>query len=203
VDERPELPDPSAVVPDPTTAPSPGSDRRSGAPQQRLEAPSPAIEAAFSEFYRGFIKRLVGFLMWQGARLQDAADIAQQTMALAYQSWETIQRPEAWAHTVASRALARRIASIDEDPVEQLPERSALLSAPVAAGAWEDQQEILRLLRELPPRQRQVMAWTFDGYSPAEIAEQLRITPEAVRASLQKARRTLAMNLGSTEGDLR
>ena len=202
MDERPELPGPGDLTPDLTTAPSRGSDRPSGVPQQRLEASSLAIEAAFSDFYRGFITKLVGFLMWQGARLHDAADIAQQTMALAYQSWETIRRPEAWAHTVASRALARRIASVDEDPVEQFPERTALLPASAAAGAWEEQQEILRLLRALPSRQRQVMAWTFDGYSPAEIAEQLKITPEAVRASLQKARRTLAMYLNSTEGDL-
>ncbi|GGR46147.1 sigma factor-like helix-turn-helix DNA-binding protein [Streptomyces netropsis] len=44
----------------------------------------------------------------------------------------------------------------------------------------------------LPYRQRQILAWTLSGYTPSEIAQQLELTPEAVRASLKKARRTLA-----------
>lgn len=76
-------------------------------------------------------------------------------------------------------------------------ECSLLLSA-TNVEAWEQRHEILRLLAGLPPRQRQVLAWTLDGYTPAEIAEVLAITPEAVRASLMKARRALAEYLGMT-----
>jgi RNA polymerase sigma-70 factor (ECF subfamily) len=39
------------------------------------------------------------------------------------------------------------------------------------------------------------MAWTLDGYTPAQIAEELQITAEATRSSLKKARRTLATYL--------
>ena len=46
------------------------------------------------------------------------------------------------------------------------------------------------------------MAWTLDGYTPAQIANELGITAEAVRSSLKKARRTLAAYL-RTEGDER
>jgi RNA polymerase sigma-70 factor (ECF subfamily) len=62
--------------------------------------------------------------------------------------------------------------------------------------AWEQQHEVLRLLKHLPPRQRQVLAWTFDGYTPSEIAEELAINSEAVRSSLKLARRTLAAAIG-------
>lgn len=39
------------------------------------------------------------------------------------------------------------------------------------------------------------MAWTFDGYQPQEIADELDIRPDAVRASLKLARRALAEEL--------
>jgi DNA-directed RNA polymerase specialized sigma24 family protein len=44
------------------------------------------------------------------------------------------------------------------------------------------------------------MAWSLDGYTPAEIATELQITAEAVRASLMKARRALAEYLSTTQG---
>jgi DNA-directed RNA polymerase specialized sigma24 family protein len=44
-----------------------------------------------------------------------------------------------------------------------------------------------------------VMAWKLAGYTPAELATELQITSDAVRASLMKARKTLAQHLGITE----
>ncbi|WP_411156985.1 sigma factor-like helix-turn-helix DNA-binding protein [Nocardia cyriacigeorgica] len=58
-------------------------------------------------------------------------------------------------------------------------------------------------LQTLPSRQRQVMAWTLAEYKPAEIAEILRITPEAVRSNLRKARRGIAINLNSSQSEER
>jgi RNA polymerase sigma factor (sigma-70 family) len=157
--------------------------------------------AAFSEFYRKFVPTLVAFLVWQGARLPDATDIAQDTMIKAYQRWSEIRQPQAWARTVASRALASRMASSKEDPVDHLPESSTLLATSFDVEAWERRHEVLRALDRLPPRQRQVMAWTLDGYTPGEIAEELRISPEAVRANLMKARRSLVVHLNTPQDE--
>jgi RNA polymerase sigma factor (sigma-70 family) len=140
--------------------------------------------------------------MWQGARLPDAADIAQDTMIKAYERWSEIRQPESWARRVASRELVRRIASVAEDPRDNPPEHSSLLPTLTSVEAWEQRHEVLSLLDRLPPRQRQVMAWSLDGYTPAEIADELEITSEAVRASLMKARRALVKYLGIT-GDQR
>lgn len=169
-------------------------------PQWTAAAPPPdppGIDEAFSDFYREFITRLVAFLVWQGARLPGAADIAQDTMIKTYQRWSTIDQPEAWARRVASREFVRRFARVREDPCSDPPE-CPLLPAVTNVEAWEQQHEVLRLLARLPQRQRQVMAWTLDGYAPAEIAVELRITAEAVRASLMQARRALAEYLGET-----
>jgi len=126
-------------------------------------------------------------------------------MAALYRSWPRVEHREAWARTVASRAYARQIARVEEDPVEAVPEqRSPLLHRDSDLDLLVEHDEVLRLLDLLPSRQRQVMAWTFDGHTPAEIAAVLKIEPGAVRASLHKARATLAAHLTSTrEGDTR
>ncbi|TDD11170.1 hypothetical protein E1294_45525 [Nonomuraea diastatica] len=53
----------------------------------------------------------------------------------------------------------------------------------------------------LPPVQREIMAWTIDGYTPAEIAELLDKSPPAVRVNLFKARATLRIALAGMGGD--
>jgi RNA polymerase sigma-70 factor (ECF subfamily) len=148
------------------------------------------VDQEFSAFYRSTVRMLVAFLVNHGANVADAADIAQATMVKAYQRWDEIQHPRPWVYTVASRALVRKISDVREDLVEEVPEPTSLLPRPDEVGEWECRQEALRVLEGLPARQRQVLAWTFSGFTPSEIAEQLHISPEAVRASLKKARRT-------------
>lgn len=152
-------------------------------------------EAEFSSFYRDVIRQLTGFLINHGASLPVAADIAQDTMIKAYSRWSEIRQPRAWVHTVASRALLRKLTNAREDPVEELPEPTRLVAHTDPVTQWEAHYDTLRMLDALPPRQRQVLAWTLNGFSPAEIAEHLELTPEAVRASLMKARRTAAARL--------
>ncbi|HET8661442.1 MAG TPA: sigma-70 family RNA polymerase sigma factor [Micromonosporaceae bacterium] len=172
-----------------TTAPGPRPREHSPA----SPAAAPDKDRAFAEFYRQFVPTLVGFLRWQGVPLREAADLAQETMVQAYKRWETIEHPQAWARRVASRMWARRISTVVEDRVADVPEPNPLLAV-TDVTVWEQRHDVLRILDELPPRQRQVLAWTLDGYTPAEIADELKIAPEAVRSSLLKARRALAEN---------
>ncbi|MEV7068855.1 sigma-70 family RNA polymerase sigma factor [Streptomyces collinus] len=150
------------------------------------------VDAEFSAFYRKTISRLVGFLVNHGATLPMAADIAQDTMTKAYGRWTELHEPQAWVHTVASRAYIRRATHVPEDPVDQVPEPTSLLPRPDAIAEWETLHDTLQLVKRLPYRQRQVLAWTLSGYTPSEIAEQLELTSEAVRASLKRARRAVA-----------
>jgi RNA polymerase sigma factor (sigma-70 family) len=158
-----------------------------------LDTP-PVDVAAYSAFYRAEVKALVNFLLWMGAGLADATDIAQETMIEAYQSWPSIRHPRAWTRRVASRRYGRQ--QFGQEVVTEQELLSLLLPASADNAAWEQRHDVLRLLATLPWRQRQVMAWTFDGYQPKEIAVELDVTPEAVRASLKLARRTLADHFG-------
>src|SRR3954468_2530431 len=67
-------------------------------------APTTAPDVqAFTTFYREEVGALTGFLLYLGASLADAADIAQETMIDAFRSWSSVRRPGAWTRTVASR----------------------------------------------------------------------------------------------------
>ncbi|WP_239395344.1 RNA polymerase sigma factor [Frankia sp. CiP3] len=161
----------------------------------------PTLVAAFSAFYRAETLALVAFLVWQGVPAADVADVAQEAMARLLDRWEQVEHPRAWVRTVAGRVWGRKVASVDEQPVGVPPEPSPLLSRPGEVDAIVGRFYVLDLLATLPSRQRQVMAWTFDGFTPTEIAAELHITPEAVRTALAKGRRALAAQLADEEGD--
>ncbi len=179
--------------------PDPGSRPASSSPGPSVRATAgqrqPEKDQEFAVFYRDHLRAVVVFLLYQGASLPDAAEVAQEAMIEAFRQWWTIERPKTWIRTVAARMLVRRVAAVRDILTEAVPEGTPLLPAPAPAAEWEQRHEVLRVISQLPPRQRQVMAWTFDGYTPAEIAEILRLAPDAVRQSLAKARRALADHL--------
>lgn len=161
--------------------------------------PAADLDSTFTVFYRTRVKPLTGFLLMQGAAPLDAADIAQDTMTKLYQRWHNIEHHNAWVYRVASRALVRKIATVREHPVAELPESSPLLRE-TAIDRWEQLHDLIAPLTHLPARQRQVMAWTLAGFSPGEIAEELGMAADSVRAALHKARRSLTAWRETQEG---
>lgn len=152
----------------------------------------------FSAFYRETVRPLTGFLINHGAAVQVAADIAQEIMTDAYRNWDRITHPKAWVHKAASRALVRKVVSVEE-PVGDVAEPTSLVPRPDAIAEWEAQHDALPLLRSLPMKQSQVMAWTLAGFTPTDIADHLGLPAENVRANLKKARRTAAAYLKARE----
>jgi RNA polymerase sigma factor (sigma-70 family) len=189
---------PDAAEPSSSTSRRRPPDTRGGLQRQLDEAHNagPSHAEAFAGFYRSSAPRLVAFLRWQGASLPDAAECAQEALTEAFQKWHLIHEPHAWCRTVASRCYARRVGTV-EDPVDDIEAISGgpLLASNVDFDRIEQSHHVLRLLDLLPARQRQVMAWTYDGVAPTEIADALQITPEAVRSNLYKARMTLRYHL--------
>jgi RNA polymerase sigma-70 factor (ECF subfamily) len=164
-------------------------------PEDRSPVAAPAHTGAdaYADFYRREVGDLVNFLVWMGAGLVDATDLAQETMVDAYRGWSGIKHPRAWARRVASRKFGRRVCAAES--AAELDADSPLLPVHHDTAEWEFQDEVIQLLRTLPWRQRQVMAWTLDGYRPIEIAEELQISPDAVRANLRLARLALAAHI--------
>ncbi|MGP3954051.1 RNA polymerase sigma factor [Streptomyces sp. 7N604] len=157
------------------------------------------MDEEFSAFYCSTVRLLVAFLINQGAAVHVAADIAHDTMTSAYRRWSELHTPRPWVYKVASRALVRKFAAIEEEPVQEVPEPTSLLARPDAIGEWETRHDTLPMLRSLPPRQRQVLAWTLAGFTPSDIAEHLGLPADTVRANLRKARRAAADYLKARE----
>jgi RNA polymerase sigma factor (sigma-70 family) len=146
-------------------------------------------DAAFSAFYRRIVPSLVAFLVWQGADISQAAELAQETMIQAYQHWPEIEYPETWVRRVASRSLIRQESQPGPRSAGHIPLYREASSDEVRN--WEEQNEVIRLLGRLQPRERQVLAWSIDGFTPTEIARELGIPAATVRVRLSNARRNL------------
>ncbi|GAB2965975.1 RNA polymerase sigma factor [Streptomyces heilongjiangensis] len=160
------------------------------------------VDAEFSAFYRADFPRLVGFLILVGAGREDAVDAAQETMRTLYQKWGEVRHPRAWARTTARRVLIRALSSHRAPGLGEPPEPAAALLVGDQA-MWESVEcdEVLAILRELPPCQRQALALTFDGLSPTEIAQILDVPATQVRGNLARARHTAVIALGKRKGE--
>jgi RNA polymerase sigma factor (sigma-70 family) len=163
-----------------------------------VAAPAAPGVADFAACYRREMPGVVWFVMSLGASAEEAADAAQSAFAAAFQAWDTIRHPAAWVRRVAQRAYYRQ-AVTREVPVEAAPDLPAPLSVTGSVEFRDEAREVLAALAALPARQRQVMAWYVDGFTPAEIAAQLGIDPAAVRQNLAKARKNLKQRLGVAE----
>ena len=158
-----------------------------------------AATTDFSACYARELSSVVWFVMSLGADAHRAADVAQSAFAEAFVVWDRIQHPAAWLRRVAGRLYYRHLIP-QETSVQDVPDHQGPLSAVGAVELRDEACAVLAALADLPPKQRQVMAWTIDGFSPAEIARELGVDPATVRQSLAKARKNLKQQLGITGG---
>ena len=193
--------DQESVEADASTCLPPSAPPRSDGLQEPARTTGPPRDE-FPAFYLRFLPTLVAFLMWQGAPGDRAADLAQEAMIKAYNKWPDIRSPEAWTRRVASRELVRYFSRVEEEPVDEVPDTVAsLLPRSDELAEWECKHELLNLMQLLPPRQRQVLAWSMTGYTPSQIAEELKLTPETVRGNPKKARHSVASHMKTREED--
>ncbi len=130
-----------------------------------------------------------------GASAHEAADVAQSAFVEALAAWGGIRHPRAWLRQVAGRIYYRRLDRA-ETPLEVIPDSQGQGSASTATELRDEARAVLAALADLPPKQRQAMAWHVDGFAPGEIAAALDVAPDAVRQNLVKARRNLKKRLG-------
>lgn len=151
----------------------------------------------FRRFFMEERPALLVFLLRQGAAREDAWDAVQESFIRAYLHWQDIDNPRTWIRTTAARIYRRQVRRDREVPVDM---RAEWQPPSLFADLEHDEEcrQVIELLRALPVRQREVMAWSYDGYAPQEIAEFIGISDDAVRASLYQARRRLRKRLGGT-----
>jgi RNA polymerase sigma factor (sigma-70 family) len=133
----------------------------------------------------------VVLLVSMGVSRADAEDAAQEAMIQAWQQWESIHEPAAWVRTVAVRIYLKR-ARMKANQTLSLGESGHEPATGTELGIFvEEQQQVLRLLRRLPPQQRTVVAMHYDEATCEEIANTLEISAGTVRSQLRHARKKL------------
>ncbi len=172
-------------------------------PPGETTLPAPPSDAEVIEEYRDFFRKeyrsVVRFLLLIGASWEEAEDAAQEAMAVAYGRWSAIEYPAQWVRKVARRchvksaqrdrrrpeieAQVARIPQTEPDEYERL----------IVGHEW-----VLEVLRGLPPRQREILAWSLDGYQPKEIGYFLSKKPETVRSNLRAALNKVRLSLQPT-----
>jgi RNA polymerase sigma factor (sigma-70 family) len=136
--------------------------------------------------------RLVAYLRRIGATRETAEDAAQQAFAEAYRQWVAINQPEAWLRRVATRIYFARAS---EPILIDMTDDMTASTTHERMDNLEQSELVMTTLKALPMNQRVVMAWAFDGYTPAEIAHETGLKPEHVRKLLQRARESLRHKL--------
>jgi len=153
--------------------------------------PAPKHDHEFDDFFRKEYLRIVRIVMYSGATFEEADEAVSQAMAQAYFSWPLLTNPPAWVSKVA---LNVHLKQSNKDRRRRTAEERATRLDCLDRGSPGPQEEpdeyerVIALLKRLPAGQRQVMALTFEGYSPMEIAEQLHQKPGTVRSHLRHAR---------------
>jgi RNA polymerase sigma-70 factor (ECF subfamily) len=147
--------------------------------------------SSYEDFFRAERAMLARFVTKLGATWEEANDAAQDAMVVALVNWGTLTNPRAWVRVVAERKFVQQKVRLDYG--EELAARPGWGAAGIStlSAGNQEAQEVFFMMSQLPPAQRRVMAWTYDGYSPGEIAEILGQDAATVRSNLRHARQQL------------
>jgi RNA polymerase sigma-70 factor (ECF subfamily) len=154
-----------------------------------------AQSEAFSELYERYHPRLVRYLnrrLFQKGRLDDLCQIVWLKIHRARSRFNSEMSFPSWFFTIALNVL--------RDYTREKPSPLELHEAEVAASqesesSWDFQRQMAEIethLQILPPLARDLILLVgFEGFSSAEAATILEISPESARQILSRQRRKL------------
>jgi RNA polymerase sigma-70 factor (sigma-E family) len=153
------------------------------------------VGSSFEECFREHYASIVAYGTSLTGDRDTARDLAQEAFARLHVNWTKIEQydaPGAWLRRViANLAIDRhRSHASERRAVDRLRNRAVpQTAAPRDTDAW------VRLVGELPPRQRAIVTLHYgEDMSVADIAELLDINVNTVKSALSKARDTLRKN---------
>ena len=157
--------------------------------------PPPEADALVTALYQAHALGLIRFAYLMLGERQAAEDVVQEAFAGLYRRWEKLSDPGNALPYVRSsvlngcrsqlrrhrRAPAVTAAGLADALLPVVSAESAVLSA-------EQSRTVLRALRQLPPRQREVLVLRFYlDLSEPEIAAAMGIGPSTVRSTAHRA----------------
>jgi DNA-directed RNA polymerase specialized sigma24 family protein len=154
----------------------------------------------FTSMFRREHPRLVALGLALTGNRETALELAQETLARAYRSWDRVEQyeaPAAW--------LRRVLINLAVDVSRKVQREQAALArlAPVnpAGGVEGVGGEWWAAVRALPVRERlAITLYYVEDFSVGEVAAVMEIAAGTVRATLAQARKKLAVALEAQEG---
>ncbi|MBK8759598.1 MAG: sigma-70 family RNA polymerase sigma factor [Sulfuritalea sp.] len=153
---------------------------------------------AYGEFLSGLSGHLRGFLIRRLSGFpSDVEDLVQETLLAVHTKRHTYDRRYpmvAWVHAIAKYKLvdylrARGIRDALNDPLDQVDE----LFSDTAAEAIEARRDIMKLLDQLPAKQRMSIVHTkLEGLSVEEAARLTGMSESALKVGVHRGLKALA-----------
>lgn len=185
-----------------------GQDQRDET--RSLLLPARRDPTAFTAFYRAYASRLLVYFARRVVDAEVAADLTGETFAIAYERraqfrGSNAEQEQGWLFAIARRQLQQywRKGDVEQRALERLglqpPEtgQSDIEYLERAGAVQEQRQKIASALGRLPTEQRYaVQARIVDERSYADIAKELTVNEQAVRARVSRGLKTLHRHLG-------
>ncbi|WP_143204933.1 RNA polymerase sigma factor [Streptomyces sp. CB02009] len=151
----------------------------------------PPDRDVFDALYTSEMRAVTVFLMNLGASVYEAADAAHEAfLTLLPDKWRELEHPRAWLRKVAHRNYLRQVDRRDH-PLDPVPDRPGGTCPVDLVLLTEEQTRVLQALGQLPPAEREAIAWKLDGFTHEEAARALGKSPAAVRKAYERARTRL------------
>jgi RNA polymerase sigma factor (sigma-70 family) len=154
--------------------------------------------STYERFYDSHFVRTRAVLALALGDVELAEDATQEAFVRAFARWrsvDTLDKPERWIYVVAlnvARDTLRRR--------ERHRFATVLLDTQTLDERVDDRLDIVRALKSLPPRQRQVVVLRYlADLSTAETAKAMGCAEGTVRASLHTAVQSIAEIIGERE----
>jgi RNA polymerase sigma-70 factor (sigma-E family) len=158
-------------------------------------------EADFTDFvtHRAGALLRTAFLLCGGDR-GAAEDLLQEVLERAYPRWRRIRdRPEPYLRAALANAAANRWRSRSRRVVEVPLETARPPTRPGHEQQIVNEDQVVRALRQLPPRMRAVLVLRFfDDMTEADIAKALRCSAGTVKSQTSRGLARLRELLGDT-----
>jgi RNA polymerase sigma-70 factor (sigma-E family) len=156
-----------------------------------------AVTALYEKHALGMI-RLAHIML--GDR-QSAEDVVQEAFCGLYRRWSHLADPGSAVHYARSAVLNQCRSVLRRRAASQAPRQAAsnpesVRSAESAVLTREERDEIMRAVRQLPPRQREALVLRFYlDLSAEETATTMGISPSSVRSATHRALASLGRML--------
>lgn len=156
------------------------------------------VEADFTAFFGAEYERLFQSLYLLCGNRADAEDLAQETMARAFERWDRVRAAETPTGYVFQmgfnlhRSMLRR--------ARQALKGGSRVAVRAEPNLGQTRLEVLEALSSLPTSQRQALVLVeWLGFSAEEAGRILRIEPSSVRGRLHRARGSLRDTFGGID----